>query len=102
MPRYGTKIKPKAKPRQNALPFLLALAGVALVAVAAWMIFGSAQPKAELEVKGAPHLKVEKDAIDHGEVKLGTPIRDEVRVTNTGDQPVRFTEAPYIEVLEGC
>lgn len=102
MPRYGTKIKPKASSRRNTLPLVLTLAGVLVLAAAVWMIFGSGQPKAAVEVKGAPHLKVEKDAIDHGDVKLGTPIRDEIRVTNTGDQTVRFSEAPYIEVLEGC
>ncbi len=59
-------------------------------------------PKASVEVKGAPRLKVEKDTIDHGDLKLGNPVRDDIRVTNVGDQPLRFSEAPYIEVKEGC
>ncbi len=103
MPRYSTKLKPKPRPRQSLLPLWLALAGLALVLVAGWAILsGSAQSKASIEVKGAPRLKVEKDTIDHGNLKLGNPVRDDIRVTNVGDQPLVFTQAPYIEVREGC
>ena len=103
MPRYSSKLKPKQKPKTSLLPLWLALAGLGLVLIAGWAILNSsAQAKANVEVKGAPRLKVEKDTIDRGDIKLGTPIRDDIRVTNIGDQPLRFTEAPYIEVLEGC
>ena len=103
MPRYSTKLNPKQKPKKSLLPFWLALAGLGLVLIAGWAIWGSnAQGNANVEVKGEPRLKVEKDAIDRGDIKLGTPIRDDIRVTNVGDQPLRFTEAPYIEVKEGC
>ena len=101
MPRYRTKLKPK--PKKSLLPLWLALAGLGLVLIAGWAIWGSnAQGNANVEVKGEPRLKVEKDSIDRGDIKLGTPIRDDIRVTNVGDQPLRFTEAPYIEVKEGC
>ncbi len=103
MPRYSTKKKTKPAPKTSLLPLWLALAGLALVLIAGWAILsGSAQSKASVEVKGAPRLKVEKDTIDHGNLKLGNPVRDDIRVTNVGDQPLRFTEAPYIEVKEGC
>ncbi len=101
MPRYRTaKIKPRQK--RSLLPIWLALAGLGLVLIAGWAIFSSVPAKARIEVKGAPRLKVEKDIIDHGQVKLGVPITDSVRVTNVGDQPLQFSEAPYIEVKEGC
>ncbi len=103
MPRYSTKLKPKPRSRQSLLPLWLALAGLALVLVAGWAILsGSAQSKASIVVKGAPRLKVEKDTIDHGNLKLGNPVRDDIRVTNVGDQPLVFTQTPYIEVKEGC
>lgn len=103
MARYSTKLKPKQKPKKSLLPLWLSLAGLALVLIAGWSFWSSnAQTKANVEVKGAPRLKVEKDKIDHGEIKLGSPIRDDVRVTNVGDQTLRFTEAPYVEALEGC
>ena len=103
MARYNTKLKPKQKPKRNLLPLWLALAGLGLILMAVWALSSSnTGTKANIEIKGAPRLKVDTDTIDHGDVKLGTPVRDEIRVTNTGDQPLRFTEAPYIQVLEGC
>ncbi|RPI29875.1 MAG: hypothetical protein EHM70_15320 [Chloroflexota bacterium] len=103
MARYSTKHKPKQKPKKSLLPLWLALVGLGLVLVAGWSVWSSnSQAKANIEVKGAPRLKVEKDTIDHGDIKLGNQIRDDIRVTNVGDQPLRFTEAPFIEVKEGC
>lgn len=101
MPRYRTKLKPK--PKRSLLPLWLALTGLGLVLVAVWAILSSNTPvKASIEVNGAPRLKVDSDTIDHGLIKLGTPMRDNIRVTNVGDQTLRFTAAPYIEVKEGC
>ena len=103
MPRYNTKLKPKTKKKQSLAPLWLALAGLGLVLIAAWAFFGNnSQAKATVEVKGSPRVKVEKDVINRGDIKLGTPIRDDIRVTNVGDQPLRFVEAPYVEVKEGC
>ncbi len=103
MPRYSTKLKPKAQPKQSLLPIWLTLAGLAMVIFAGWALVGNKpQPKAGIQVTGAPRLQIDQDKIDHGQVKLGTPITDTVRVTNIGDQPLSFSEAPYIEVKEGC
>lgn len=103
MARYRTKSNPKPKAKDSLLPLWLVLGGIGLILFAAWAISSSSTAtKANVEVKGASRLKVEKDKIDHGEVKLGTPIRDSVRVTNVGDKPLTFTQAPYIEVKEGC
>jgi cell division septal protein FtsQ len=103
MARYSTKKKPKQKPKNPMLPLFIALAGLALVFLAGFAIWNITQtPKAEIEVKGAAKIKVEKTVIDHGDIKLGKPVRDDIEVTNVGDQPLRFAEAPYIEVQEGC
>lgn len=103
MPRYSTKLKPKSNKKPGMLPLWLALAGLTLVIAAVWgVVAGGSQGNANVEVKGAPRLKVEKEMIDRGNVKLGTPLRDDIRVTNVGDQPLRFIEAPYVEVKEGC
>lgn len=103
MARYKTKLTPKTKPRRSLLPLWLSLAGLVLLLIAGWAIGKSnSQASANIEVKGAPRLKVENDVIDHGNVKLGNPIRDDIRVTNVGDQPLRFSEPPYVEVREGC
>ncbi len=101
MPRYRTKLQPR--PKQSLLPIWFALVGLVLIVIAAWALLGgSRQSKAAIEVQGAPRLKVDTAVIDRGNVRLGTLVRDEVRVTNVGDQPLRFTEAPYVEVRAGC
>jgi hypothetical protein len=104
MPRYSTKRNSAPTAGPGPLPLILALAGLALILLAGWALWSSrsAETSASPQVKGAPRLKVDRDSIDHGKVKLGTPITDEVRVTNVGDQPLRFSRAPYLQVLEGC
>jgi hypothetical protein len=103
MARYSTKLKPKGETPKSLLPLWLALIGLGLVLFAGWALLGNKTTStASVEVKGEPRLKVEKELVDHGDVKLGIPISDAVRVTNVGDQPLLFTEAPYLEVKEGC
>ena len=86
------------------MPLWLSLAGgVVLVGVLLYAFFGNAPlPKAAIEVNGAPRLKVDKERVDFGDRKLGTEVDISLQVTNIGDQPLRFAEKPYIEVVEGC
>ena len=58
--------------------------------------------KAAIEVNGSPSMKVDKEQVDLGDVKLGQTVEVTFQVTNVGDQPLRFEEQPYIEVVEGC
>ena len=51
---------------------------------------------------GTPSIAVDQQVIDYGDVKFGVEKTFTVKVTNTGDGILRFTEEPYIEVLEGC
>jgi hypothetical protein len=96
-------LKPNQKPKRSLLPLWLSLAGLVLVLIAGWALWSSnAQTKANVEVKGAPRLKVDQEKIDHGDLKLGNQVHDAIRVTNIGDRPLLFSEAPYIEVKEGC
>ncbi len=96
------KSRKTAPPRSRA-PLWLALGGlVFLIAAFAVWWSGISQSKASIEVHGAPRLKVNQETIDHGNVKLGVTIKDTIHVTNVGDQPLRFTETPYIDVKEGC
>jgi hypothetical protein len=55
-----------------------------------------------VEVQGAPKLKLDQPKIDLGDVKLGQTVSASFTVSNVGDQPLKFSEAPYIEVIEGC
>jgi hypothetical protein len=45
---------------------------------------------------------VDQQKIDYGDVKFGVNKTFTIKVTNTGDGTLRFSEEPYVEVLEGC
>ncbi len=51
---------------------------------------------------GAPQITVDQQKIDYGYVKFGNDESFKLKVTNTGDGPLRFKAKPYLEVLEGC
>lgn len=97
--RYAKKRQQRAKPW---LPVTLALVGVALVGLAAWTLGGKPAGSANIEVTGAPSLKADKEEVNLGDVKLGQTVEVSFQLTNVGDQTLRFSEAPYIEVVEGC
>lgn len=93
----------KRRRRQNQwVPTLLALGGVLLIGLAFLVLSKGSAPKAAIEVTGAPSLKVDREVVDLGNMKFNQPARVSFRVTNVGDQTLRFTKDPYIEVVEGC
>ena len=53
-------------------------------------------------MNGAPSLKVDQDKVDLGDVPLGKTVTVSFQLSNVGDQPLRFNQAPYVEVVEGC
>ena len=103
----STKASKKiAPPPQKKFPLwlpLIIVAGVALIVVA--LINSSGNPSASPatpQVSGAPALQVDKEKVDFGNVTLGETVEVKFEVTNVGDQPLRFTQKPYVEVIEGC
>ena len=89
--------------KQKSLPMLLLVAGGALLIIGAFFAFRKPSvPKAVIEVNGAPSLKVDKQRVDLGQVKLGQTVEVKFTMTNVGDQPLRFSKTPYVEVLKGC
>lgn len=87
------------------MPLLVALGGFVLVAAALFAVWKSGQPQpatVPVEVAGQPSLKVDKEKIDFGDVKVGDQVSASFTLTNVGDKTLRFTEDPYIEVREGC
>ena len=101
-----TKHSQKSVSTKKRIPFwlpLIAVAGVILIAVA--LIGNNTNSTASNfapEVKGAPALKIDKEKVDLGNVKLGQTVSVSFDVTNVGDQPLRFKEKPFVEVVEGC
>lgn len=89
----------------NRWPLALIVGGallVGLVAFAVWQALPGGGPKVPVEVSGAPSLKVDKESIDLGNVPLGQTVEVTFNVANVGDRQLRFTEAPYVEIVEGC
>ena len=96
--RYRSKKKMQKEKEAKRLMIGLVSGGVLLIAVALIFAFGGFGE----DNSGTPVLAIEQDFIDYGEVKINTDINFEIRVTNTGDGTLRFAEAPYIEVRDGC
>ena len=97
--RYLSKNRRKQSPW---LPLVLAGAGMLLFLLAVFAFRQPPAPKAVIEVNGTPSLKVDKEKVDLGDVKLGQTVQVSFQVTNVGDKPLVFSKEPYIEVKEGC
>jgi hypothetical protein len=89
--------KKKYRKQRTNFPWpLVALAGVLLLLAA---FFFARQGGSG---GGTPAIMADQQRIDYGYVNFGDSRSFAVKVTNTGDGPLRFREDPYIEVVEGC
>lgn len=79
-------------------------AGVLLIAgIVFTLVQNASRINPELiEVEGRPAIKVDQELIDFGYKKWNTNLTFDFTVTNIGDKTLRFTETPFVEVLEGC
>ena len=85
------------------LPITLAVGGLLLIIGAFFALRGNTSTsRTNIEVTGAPSLKVDKEQVDLGDVRLGQWVSATFQLTNVGDQTLRFTRPPFIEVREGC
>jgi len=103
----STKVSKKAvPPSKQRIPIwlpLIVIAGVALIVVA---LIGSGNNQSgatsKPQVRGGPALQVDQEKIDLGDVPLGETVSAKFEIANVGDQPLRFTQKPYIQVAAGC
>jgi hypothetical protein len=86
------------KDRESQFPLVVVVFGGVLVFAAA-ILFAL---RGGGDGGGTPALIVDRDVIDYGDVKLNTELSFSIKVTNSGDGDLKFSEAPYIEVVEGC
>ena len=87
------------------LPLLAILGGTLLLLWGGYTWWGSRQSNSgtvPIEVKDSPSLKSDQEMVDLGDVPLNKTVTVSFQLSNVGDQTLRFTEPPYIEVLEGC
>jgi hypothetical protein len=101
----STKASKKIEPQPSKkiplwLPLII-VAGVVLIAVALISNRQAASPTTP-QVSDGPALQVDQEKIDLGDVPLGETVSVKFEITNVGDQPLRFTQKPYIEVAAGC
>lgn len=88
---------------RSSWPIWAALGGVILLAIGFFAYWrGNSAPEAAIEVNGSPSLKVDKEEVNLGDVKLGKTVEVSFQLTNVGDKNLQFTKAPTIEVKEGC
>jgi hypothetical protein len=90
--------------RQKSFPIIwLILAGVLLLFLAVLLGTRRGTPvNFEPEVRGGPSLKADREKVDLGDIRLGEWVEVSFDLTNVGDEALRFTQAPYVEVVEGC
>ena len=99
------KLRRKKQQRKKRQKLIWAIsAGILLVASVVFVLVQNASRiNPELvEVQGRPAVKVDQEVIDYGYVRLNTNLTFDIKVTNVGDQTLRFDETPYVEVLDGC
>ncbi|MAT43716.1 MAG: hypothetical protein CL609_15370 [Anaerolineaceae bacterium] len=91
--------KPQSK--KNIMPIFLIIGGL-LVLIAAFFAFQKKPVQYTPEVVGNPSLRVDKEKIDMGNVRLGNTVQASFEITNVGDKPLKFSKEPYVEVKQGC
>jgi hypothetical protein len=79
---------------------LLILAGVLILAAA--IAFATQGDGQETAGEIGPRLSVDQEVVDFGKVNAGQQVSAAFTLTNTGDETLRLTKEPVIEVKEGC
>lgn len=93
------------KPGPKAMPLVLIVGGVVLLGLTIFLAtrgHTTSTSNFTPEVTGSPKLVSNREVIDLGDVRLGQTVEVSFEIANTGDKPLRFTGAPYVEVVEGC
>ena len=104
MNRVIRKQQAARKKKRNLLILMVAI-GILFVVVGIEGAIGGKESMADpslVEFNGHPNLKVDRELIDFGDVRLNTNLAFDIKLTNVGDKPLKFSRTPYIEVKEGC
>ena len=99
--KYSSK-HGKPQKKNDKTPLILGIGSVVILLIAVFFVFQKKPSAFTPEVTGGPSLKVDKEKVDLGEMKLGSTAQVSFEITNVGDQPLQFSKAPFIEVKEGC
>jgi cell division septal protein FtsQ len=106
MNKTKVRIQERRKREHQRKTLIFMVTGGILLIVAGFTIAKSALSRRAdsslVEVSGQPSLKVDKELIDYGDVKLNTNLTFDLKLTNVGDETLKISETPYVEVKEGC
>ncbi len=101
--RHIRSRRPQGLTGRSPWPITLLIVAAGLLVLAVYFLTaGRAAPAAAIEVSGSPRLRVDRELVELGVVQLGKTVKVDFTLTNVGDQPLTFTETPYVEVVEGC
>lgn len=95
-----SKHKRRQKARRSFPWPVMAFGGILLIL--AVVLFARGNGAGGSGGSGPATISVDQQKIDYGYVKFGNNKQFRLRVTNTGAGTLRFTDKPYVEVLEGC
>ncbi|MAT43684.1 MAG: hypothetical protein CL609_15210 [Anaerolineaceae bacterium] len=95
-------ISKRSQAKQNKNPLFLIAGGILVLLIASLLVFNNKPEKYTPEVSGSPSLQVDEELVDLGDVQLGKTVQTSFKISNVGDQELRFTQKPYVEVKEGC
>jgi len=90
------------QPKNTKYPLFFVLGGAAILIITVFFAFQKPPVPFTPEVTGGPSLKADKEELNFGDVKLGKTVTASFELKNIGDQTLKFSKAPYIEVIEGC
>ncbi len=97
----STRVKRRHRNASRRWPLVAALAGAGLL-LAGFLLARPRTSQVPLQVQGAPSLQADPASVDLGDVPLGRTVAVRFQLANVGDEPLELTQAPYIEVVEGC
>ena len=113
-----TQSKPKPKRatrRRSPWPIILMLGGLLLVAavIAGSLLSGSPQQEdtsgagtptlSVADIQSSPEALVDGLKVDFGDMKLGGEVATvQLTLRNSGDKTLQFSQAPYVQLAEGC
>ena len=113
-----SKSKGKRAPigkKRSPWPIVLVLGGLALVVavIAGSLLYKPGQPAEDTgpgtpslaiaEINSSPEAQIDGLKVDFGDLKLGAELASlTLTVANSGDKALNFTQAPYIQLADGC
>jgi len=98
------KTKKQRRQKRLSLFWVVPVGGLLLLGAALLLARpGGEEPAlAPIQVVGQAAIRVDRELIDYGDVRFNVQKNFTFTVTNVGDERLRFQQAPYIEVVQGC